>query len=163
MIRVFIAAPLARGRHASIIAGALRVNFDVTSTWHDNLNGYPKDPRDEEERLSKLSTNLSAIERSDVLVALLHDGEPRCTFFEIGYACARGGAVVCVHDSGAGRFLGDAHALVVKLDLRRQSLEDLPLAIETAAGLVGIDIHQRDTMPDLVAPEGRMERGLENA
>lgn len=165
MIRVYLAAALARARHVEAIAAGLRQHVEIVSGWHSRTNGSRRDPRDDEERTAICALNLAELVTADVVVVMVDDGEPRATYGELGYALALCKPVVFVHAGQVGRCILDAHSFVVKLDLHTQAIADLPLAIETAAGLVGVSIHDRDTMPDLVAPEGRMvgaERGLED-
>lgn len=164
-IKVYLAAALSRAPYAEAVAAELREHFEVISGWHARTQGVRVDPRDDEERTRLCALNLAELVTADVLVALVADGQPRATYGEIGYALALCKPVVFVHAGQVGRCILDAHSFVVKLDLHTQAIADLPLAIETAAGLVGVSIHDRDTMPDLVAPEGRMvgaERGLED-
>lgn len=151
MKRIYLAGALARASFIETIASSLRPLFDVVSGWHSRSKS-PRDPGDEAEREAICSENLSELVRADVAVVMVDDGEPRATYGELGYALALCKPCVVVHDSGTGRCILDAHHLVVRLDLRTESLEDLPRAIEIAASLV----HDRDTLPDLGAEADRM-------
>jgi nucleoside 2-deoxyribosyltransferase len=146
MTKLYLASALARCVHTCMVASGLAREFSIVSTWHRRAKPKDKDPRDDEERAAILSSNLVEIERADVIVALVDDGEPHCTYGEIGYALAVGKPVVWVHESATGRNLLDAHASVVRLDLRESELTALPGAIRIAAGMA------RDRLSTLPAP-----------
>lgn len=132
MIRVYLASALGRCVHTCMVASGLCREFDIVSTWHRRAKPKDKDPRDDAERAAVLTDNLADIERCDVLVALLDDGEPKATWAELGYALAIGKAAVSVHDSATGRCLFDAHASCVRLDLRTSELTALADTIRRA-------------------------------
>lgn len=162
MTSVYLAASLPRASHVETIAFALRRAFTVVSGWHARSNGT-KDPRDEEERASICALNLAELVQADVVVVMVEDDryEPRATFGEMGYALALCKPVVVVHYSGTGRCILDSHPLVVRLDLLTMGLEDLPRAIEIAAGLV--ETGDRVTIPAPATDAARMvgfDRGV---
>lgn len=143
MTKVYLAGALARASFIETVAARLRPLFDVVSGWHGRAKG-PRDPRDEAERGAICAANLAELVRADVVIVMVDDGEPRATYGELGFALALCKPCIFVHDSGTGRCILDAHWLVVRLDLRTQSLEALPLAINIASALV----HDRDTVPE---------------
>jgi nucleoside 2-deoxyribosyltransferase len=146
-MKVYLAAALARARFVEAVAAGLRGTYDVVSGWHSRHNGSSRDPRDDDERTEICSTNLAELVGADVAVVMVDDGEPRATYGELGFALALCKPCVFVHDSGTGRCILDSHSLVVRLDLRTHSLEDLPRVIDLAAGLVEPTVGERITLP----------------
>jgi nucleoside 2-deoxyribosyltransferase len=112
-VRIYIAGSL---RCVSEVRGLSHLlsesGFAIASTWHDVVEDGDADPTHPVDRSRTLSKNLSDLQRADVVVALVRDGAPRCTYVEIGYALALCKPVVWFTDDlGTGRCLGDAHAL----------------------------------------------------
>lgn len=159
MTSVYLAAALSTAERVEAIASRLRDSFRVVSTWHARNKVGARDPRNHELREAICQQNLAELCGADVIVCLVDEGEPRATYGELGYALALCKGAVVAHDSGTGRCILDAHPLVVRLDLRTESLSDLPRAIGLAGGLVLVPREERPTWPaSAPAPSEEAER-----
>jgi nucleoside 2-deoxyribosyltransferase len=127
-MRIYIAAPLAQAPAANEAALRLEAHgHEVVSSWHRVVSseGWQSDPEPDRVRARILSENLADLDGAEAVLALCHEGTPRATFAEIGYALARGLTVVWSHGSERqGRNIFDAHPLV-----RRVEASELPLAL----------------------------------
>ena len=117
MIRIYVAASIKAASVAREAAAVLTQHgHHVVSTWQDRiLADGPSDPTAPKHRSAIYELNKIELRECDVVVALTHVGAPSATYFELGFAAALGKRIIWVHDGDKGRNLGDADALVVRV------------------------------------------------
>jgi nucleoside 2-deoxyribosyltransferase len=138
MIRVYVAAALCEWGQANQVARHLDgvLDVEVTSRWHFAQKPDAVDPAEHEERARILASNLGDLDAADVVIALMHASEPRCTIAEVGWALARGKAVVWTHFRRHGRNLMDSHPAVLRFCITERGQDELAEAVRQAVALV---------------------------
>ncbi len=99
--KIYIATAYANLELAQDYARAL-CGFDIVSSWH-TLPVADERELSEEEIRRLAARNFMDLATADAVLALMHVGEPRVTYAEVGYALARGRHVVWTHAGPRGR------------------------------------------------------------
>ena len=117
MVAVYLAAALSCAPRMRDWAQVLSDNgLAVCSRWHHT--GDRVDPHAPQVRCEILLANLSDLNRADIVFCDTTEGQPACTFVEIGYAIALGKRVVWRQPAGPrndgvrARCIADAHPFV---------------------------------------------------
>jgi hypothetical protein len=112
--RIYVAAALGKLAKAQSIATRLvAAGYQIGSTWFQDRDDDDQDPYDPGTRQRLLHLNFNELRACHILVAYLADGNPRCTFGEIGFAYALKIPVVMALPPGhhPNRCLLDSHEL----------------------------------------------------